>query len=722
MFSCNQRYQLKSHLLKARFTLSKLLFNSPPLLLKLFSSRTLPNLSKAGFLEDSKKEALDLEQEEKKTCSLVDKHFAEAKKYRENFEEEWKECEEFYNGNHWKDKNRTFKNLIFPIIEQEAAVLVENLPGIDVLARKEELEDAAKVLESAIHFTLENQNAVLKDVMSIKAALKTGNGFQYVDFDPDAENGQGSVVLKVVPWKHVYIDPAAIDLDEASFVGIKFPTRTAEVKRRFPQFADKIKANKSSENDGSSFGMRENRDNQRDGGSTEDRYKLDDMCTLEEAWLRDYSMVKIPEEETAAEIEKETEEFFNDINPDISRFEDHAAHIEAHEAQKQAIINEALMSMGIDASMVTENDLENLKAEVPELALKLEIIDDHIRIHQQYYELNPNGEKPKFNSSLRLVIKVGSTILYDGQAPVDDGLVPLVPYYGYKDEESVYGFGEVKNLLASQKSFNEMDNAEYESLHLTSNPGWVMDADAGINPQTITNKRGLVFVKNKNAEFKRLEPGQTSPQLMQRKISDQQFINDISGMNNASQGKAEGGVTAARAFERLQQTSNGRIRLKATQLHLYSIPRKGKLIASRIVKYWTTERLLRVTDSSTGQVQTVKFDPEMIKDLEYDIRVAQGELAGIDKEAMYDLMSTYVDKGWLTPKSFFQIVDVPNKRKILEELEKNDQQVAMLEQLAIENEQLKAQLGLVPPPEQGSSEMAPAMAPAEQPINSTGVM
>jgi hypothetical protein len=358
--------------------------------------------------------------------------------------------------------------------------------------------------------------------------------------------------------------------------------------------------------------------------------------------------------------------------------------------------------------MVTPEDIERLRTEDAEFNQLLVLIEDHNRIHEQYEKINPNSERPKYENNLRLVIKIGNCIVYDGDPPVNDGMIPLVPFYCYKDEKSIWGTGEVKNILPAQKSFNEMDNAEYESLHLTSNPGWKMSADAGVDPASITNKRGKVYVINKGAEFSRLEPGLTSPQLSQRKNSDQQFMQIITGMNEASQGRADGGVTAARAIERLQQQTNGRLRLKSLSLALYSMPRLGKLVASRNAKYWTTERFMRVTDSSTGQVKLVKFDPEQVRDLEYDVRVTQGTLAGTDKEAQAEVMAAYVEKGWLPPKVYFQIVDVPNKAKVLEALEEADQQKAMLEQLAIENEQLKAMINGAQPPQEATQEVPPA--------------
>lgn len=546
------------------------------------------------------------------------------------------------------------------------------------------------MLEASIHFTLEQQAFFLKLAMAMRSALKIGTGFHYVDFDPDADHGQGMTTIKSVSWKHVYLDPAATEIDEASFVGIKMPVRVSDLKRRFPKFKDQIKPTGADGDSASSMsaGSSESKINYNaTQGGERDNAKLDDMAILEEAWLRDWTMVDIPEEETAAEIQKETEEFFRGENADIGRFEDHAAHIAAHEAQLRGIVSEAT---GTPEPYVTEEMIEQMKEDA-QLGLVILMIQDHIRIHKQYLEINPDSKKPKYSENLRLILKTGGIVLYDGAPPVDDGMVPLVPYYCYKDGESIYGTGEVKNILPAQKSFNEMDNAEYESLHLTHNPWVVMDADCGISPSDITNKRGKVYVKKPGSEFRRENPGQTSPQLGMRKQGDQQFMEIISGINEASQGRRPGGVSAAKAIERLQQQTNGRIRLKSSTLALYSLPRLGKLIASRNAKYWTAERFMRVSDNTTGEVRIIRWLPEQIKDLEYDVRVVQGSLAGTDKEAQAEVLAAYVEKGWIPPKTYFQIVDIPNKKKVLESLEEMDQTKATLQQLQTQNIQLKAQ-------------------------------
>jgi hypothetical protein len=677
------------------------------------------NFSRTPKLDKNTPEAL----KEAETCKLIEKRFAEAKTYREKREDKWRECEDFYSGNHWKDAKKSYKNFVFSFVEQEAASLSDAIPGTDVLAYKEGQEERAKTLEGAIHFVLDRNKAFLKDVMAIKSALKTGTGWQYVDFDPDADNGKGMPIIKNIPWQYVYVDPAATEIDEASFVGIKFPIRIEEAKRRFPKFADDIGPSKEDNNIWQRFiGEKEDRASYSTSKTPgkEDKSKLDNMVTLEEAWLRSFEMVAIPEEETSAEIEKETEQFFkfspqpdgSQVHdpeiPDIGRHEDHAAHIPAHEAQLRSIAGEAL---GIDPALVTEQNIEELKEDAV-LGTIISLLQDHIETHKEYYKINPKGEKPKYNSGLRLVMKVNNTIVYDGDAPVNDGRVPLVPFYCYKDEDSIYAMGEVEQILSCQKSYNEMDDAEYVGLKLSTNPGWQISPGSGVKPSSITNRPGQVFTVNEGHTFKRLDPGQVSPQLGIRKQNDESAMRIITGQNEASQGRQPGGVTAARAIEALQAQTNGRYRLKSSQNAMYSIQRRGELIASRIVQYWTTDRYMRISDPDSGDLVHAVYRPEDVQDLEYEIRVTPGALAGVDKQAIYEVMDSFVQRGMITPKLFFQVTDLPHKKKIIEELEANDQLMQQAQMLQQENEQLKAviaQAGIPIDQIQGGAPTGPSM-------------
>lgn len=622
---------------------------------------------------------------------LVERKFNESAEYRKQFEEKWKEYERFYNGKQWQyNERRPVKNFIFSIIEGEVPILTDSRPSVDVIPLEESMYDQAKILSSAIQSVLEDNSIQLKNSEAIREALKVGTSHFYVDYDPDAKNGQGNVVIKVIDWKYCYPDPNASDIDECAYFGIKYPVREEDAKRKFSAFADVIKGNSANEytNSVNSF-IRPDVWDGLGGRDQQSEYKkLDGMVDYCELWLKDYEREPIPEEVTTEEIAKEAEEFIQGIAPDITKDEDHDAHIAAHSEFITLFVAQALQ---IAPEMVTEKDIEALKQD-PQVGLIITIAMDHIEAHEEYKKVNPDGTRPKYSNNLRLIIKIGENIVYDDDAPVNDGLIPLAPVYCYKNSKSYWATGEIHNIIDAQKCYNEIDWHELQGLRLNTNSGWLVDEESGVKSENLTNDPGIVITKKKDGNVQRIPAGEVSPQLLQRKSVDTQAMEIISGVNEASQGRRPTGITAAQAIKYLQEQSVGRIRLKTRYFEEYTLVRLGKLIASRIVKYWNTERILRLYDDN-GKIKFIKFDPKIIEGMNYDIKVVPGSTVGIDKETIFNLMSGLLDKGLISPKVFFQVNDVPYRTKILEEIEANDQMTMMIQQLQMENEQLKAIIG-----------------------------
>lgn len=621
----------------------------------------------------------------------VDQYFLESANARQKKEQKWEELERFYRGKHWQyNEKRPVKNFIFSIIEGEIPVLTDSMPASDVVAKEPDKQETAQMLSSSLQYVYDKNNLQLKNSEIIRAFLKVGTGHFYVDYDPDADGGAGLPTIRTLPWEFCFPDAYAKDIEDALYFGIKMPMRAEEVKRKFPDKADLIK--------GETLIGDPNKDTHQAfikpdvwdgiGGRNNvqgDNVQLNDMVIYEEMWHKDYELIEIPEEETLEEIAKEAEQFIQAIAPDIVKWEDHAKHKEAHEEFKMLFIAQALQ---LEPEMITELDIKNAY-QIPELALILNIIDDHIEAHNEFELINPEGKKPKFENGLRLTIRVGKEILYDGKAPVNDGMIPIAPAYCYKDDQDYWGTGEIHNMLDAQKSFNEMDWHELMGLRLNTNSGWVVDEESEVNADTLTNEPGLVVVKRQGTEVRRLEPGQVSPQLAQRKIGDVQTMENISGVNEVSQGRRPTGITAGNAIQALQAQSIGRIRLKERYFTYYTLPRLAKLCLSRIIQYWKAERLLRMYDDN-GKIQFFKFDPKMVENFDYDVRIVAGSTNQLNKEDIFTITSQLVEKGLISPKLFFTVnPDIPYRTKILEELEQNDQMALIIQQLQAENEQLK---------------------------------
>jgi len=645
------------------------------------------------------------DEKEKPLTKILDEYYNEAKRYRDQFESKWEEEERFYYGEQWKfAKKRPVKNWCFTIVEGEIPILTDSRPGTSVVPVDERAFQIAEMLESGIEYVYDNQNLLLKNSQAVRVGLTTGTGYLYVDWDPDKQGGEGEIIIKNLPWRQVYVDPTASEIGEANYVVLRIPMDTNDLKRRFPKFADDIKPMSKDRIDGR--GIEDFRDPTRNTTYLQDadrsvgRFDGENVTVLEEFWVKDYSLEDIPEEVTQQEILKEQNELFNGINPDVGKWEDHDAHIEAHNSLKAQFASQALQ---MPVNEITVDDIKNLQDADEEAALIFQIIDDHIEMHEALKDENPNSKRPKYPNNMRLVLRNGSTILYDGRTPTDSPIVPLIPIYGYKTEDSVYGISEIRNIISPQKTFNEMDWAEVQGLRLTGNNGWVVDENSGVDTDTLTNEPGIVVKKKQGTEVRRLEPGTISPQLGNKMQFERQAIEAISGINEASQGRRPTGVTAASAVKFLQEQSVGRIRLKTRYLEEYSMLRLGKVVSAYILKFWSTERKLRVYDNS-GRIKSVQYDPEQVRDLEYEIRMAPGSTAGLDKESIFSVMRDLLTAGAIDAKTFFQLTDVPYKGQIIETLEQNDQTQAALEQLAAQVEQLTAEnqalqqaIGEIPP-------------------------
>ena len=675
------------------------------------------------------------ESDSEKLNRELDEEFTEYAAYRKQFEAEWEECERFYEGDHWKTaKDRTFKNWVFAIIESEVPILCDSRPASTVVPYEDDQEGGqsnegkAKILSGGTEWVYNNQNFELKLAEAMRECLITGTAWQYVDFDPDLDNGEGNITIQNLEWKQVFCDGSAGDIDGGKSAHILFPTRISELKRRYPNAKDipHITWDDALQGKSRTDGTPVDRWTPENmAGDEVSKYQGPDFTVLSEVWRRDYTQEEIPDEVTQMEIEEENEQFREGRNPDIHKYENHQAHLEAHGQTKRDLFRELFNTdLGLfppDLAAALIDDPTRLLEFNPtidpglieEAALMFQVIKDHEQAHEALMELNPEGKRPKYKNNLRLIQRVGHEILYDGQSSVpEDGLIPLIPYYAYKRSGKIYARGEVYNILKAQKSYNELDHSEYKGLKKNSNSGWIKDDTSGVKNDSLTNDEAIVITKKQGTTVERLDPGQVSPQLSDRMFRDQEAMRTISGQHEASSGKRPAGITAAKAIERLQEASVGRIRQKTRQMEGYSILRAGRLIASRIIRFWSTERKLRLWDDF-GKIRYVHFDPEQMGDFRYDVMIAPGTTAGISKEVIYELYGDMLAKGGITPKIFFQITDLPHKHKVLDLLDQADQEKMLLEQLAMENEQLKMALAEYAPELMGEQQKQPKKLPAK---------
>jgi hypothetical protein len=634
--------------------------------------------------------SLDLDKKET-IIQKCDRLREEGTKYLDNFEKDKKEQERFYKGEHFSNGEPTNrpKNHVFQIVESEIPLLMDPMPTTDVVAHdSSRFADHALVMDAAKKHVYTQQNVTIKDSQAFRSMLKTGSGYQYIDFDPDGERGEGSITVKNLNRKQVIKDPAADTIDECRYVIIDSALSNDDLKRRFPKTAKEALSQPLK--DIFLFagkGKRESQNLDHGGGKEINRYDSKDMTFIEEYWLKDYTLEEIPDEETQLQLTEESAELMQGINPDTSKWEHHESHVEGHREQKIIIISEALQ---IPSEVVTEQDIENAKQD-PEIALRLNIIDDHIEMHLAYIDsLDPEevGKRPKYPNNLRLVIKTGKTVHFDGAPEVDDGMVPLVEFECYKDDGPAEG--AIKHIIPMQKTLNELDAKELRGLKKHTSSIWVVDAQAEIDDDTLTDEDDLVVTKEQGSEATRLPPGQVSPQLENRSRREYEAMQRIEGTGEVVFGEAPKGDPSGVMYKRMQQQALGRIRLKSTMIGA-AILRRDQLIGTRIMKYWSTERKLRVEDAD-GQIRFIKFDPKVMRDFSYEFVLSPGSTAGMDNETIQAVYKDMLDKGQIDLKTYVTLTKLPKKHELLRLLQENDQAAAQAQELQAQNQQLQQQL------------------------------
>jgi hypothetical protein len=665
-------------------------------------------------MENETKKTSEPAEEQQAPLELVKEVQKELADYRSQFEKSWREYDDAYYGKQHKtgEDKKTVKNHVFKIIEGEVPILTDSMPGTQITSNIEAKQADADNLNKAVKYTYQDQNLPLVLPTLMRSALTSAPGYLYPYYNPDADSGDGKIEYKQLPWVNVFLDGNAQTIEQSEKARIEIPMRREAIARMWPEKRKQILdvSSKSESSSSSDNEMLEERDIS--GFNSEvgkpKCHKAKDIVKYVETWVKSYDLENIPDEETQAELEKENAQLMQGEPTEITKWENHPAHKQSHAQARAQVLAKISLPPDAPIEKVTATIEQLLQAnpeaqDLSKIILIVTIIDNHIKEHDEMEKLNPSGQRPKYMDGWRLIRSVENVLLYDGPNPEclktkHSFGIPLVPFYAYKDD-TIYGFGEVKNIIGPQRTLNDMDQREIDSLQVNGNSGWIADHEAEVDEKKLTNEPGIVIQKRKGTEVRRLEPGVTSPQYDQRKVRDGEFIEDVSGINRESQGNMAASASGV-AIQKLQTQAIGRIRLKDRFLQSYSIRRLGIITSVLIINHWTEEKRYRLRGDNS-KIEDVVFDPLAMQDLEYTVDISEGSMAGIDKDALNAFFLQLLQGQFITMEEFLMVSDFP-KREILytmlkarQEKEQGLQDVqAQLQELQAQNAQLK---GLVNP-------------------------
>ena len=303
-------------------------------------------------------------------------------------------------------------------------------------------------------------------------------------------------------------------------------------------------------------------------------------------------------------------------------------------------VNDERRAMGLRAGM-PEDDIPFIRAEW--------FIDNY----WQFYYLSPFGD-----------------ILYEGESPYDHGSHPFVfKAYPFIDGE-IHSF--VSDFIDQQRYTNRLITLYDWMIRSTAKGVLLVPRDCipdDMSPEEFadrwTDVNGvIVFEPSKSGHM----PSQVSANATNIGIADLlnmqlKFFEDISGVNGALQGKPGYSGTSAALYS--QQTQNATTSLLDILDTYNSFVRDAAYKdVKNIQQFYTQARTLSIA----GKNAYVHYDPKKIRDIEFDLSIADSTSTPIYRMLANDLLMQLYQSQAITVEMLLEHGDFPFADKLLQSL------------------------------------------------------
>jgi hypothetical protein len=328
-------------------------------------------------------------------------------------------------------------------------------------------------------------------------------------------------------------------------------------------------------------------------------------------------------------------------------------------------------------------------------------------------EVEEDGEKYKVTKlkypNGRKIVLAGDVLLEDMENPYDDGF-PYVMWKCNSVPGQFWAIGEIEMLLSPQEAMCSLMNSIIENAELTGNPIWVLDKNSGVEKNSLTNRKGLVVRKNPGTEVRRDAPP-SMPAYIQNIIADlKNDMERVSGVFDVTRGEKPSGVTAAAAIQALNESAQGRIKLKVQTME-YMIGQLGSKWVRRMQQFWTVQRSIRITGeqytpnslqdvqwATIGNTQVgFKYIDKTDVDGDFDIVVIGGSTMPVNKTARFQqllqLAQTQAEDGlpMIDRRTLLENADLGNVDEIIQRVSNIKGQQGEEQQMQMEQEQMAMQ-------------------------------
>lgn len=189
----------------------------------------------------------------------------------------------------------------------------------------------------------------------------------------------------------------------------------------------------------------------------------------------------------------------------------------------------------------------------PEVYSQMQNLNEQtVTCHEAWYRLyKPNSLGGYVNKCL--FTKAG--IIDFEETPYNE--FPFIPYESDIMPNELYPEGHMKHILSPQRMLNMLETQLLEYNHIVNRGRFVTEKNSGF--QAIYGKEGQIIRVNQGKRLQVLNPPAINPALPEQIRHANDYIEDIGGQHDASQGVRPSGITAGKAIEALQQGDSNSI-------------------------------------------------------------------------------------------------------------------------------------------------------------------
>lgn len=340
--------------------------------------------------------------------------------------------------------------------------------------------------------------------------------------------------------------------------------------------------------------------------------------------------------------------------------------------------------------------------EVFEVWSKDSTLEEYIEENKETGEQEVYSKEKYPKGKVTLWLPRQNIILDEYENPYLHGKFPFIKISNGVGLSGFYGNAEISRIIQVQKNLNNLLANIISILNKTCSPKLIADSSTGLTRDQLQDPTGDVYIAKEGTKdgIKYLQP----PQIPQYVFNFYEILlnslDRMLGMSELSQGRRAGGdPNSGVGINLLQESSYGRIRFKERS-HNLSLNKLGSLVVSLMLQYYNKTRTVKVSNMNpeampdyiefyfdnfegvtTLNKTDVKYDKtkddyvkdpsnsESLKKSEFDVIISSDVSSQIVKTRRKQELMFLLKSQIISPEIYINATDLPEKEKILKQLE-----------------------------------------------------